>query len=187
MMIRYKDDPTAAGLAFTGLVLLLGALLFMTLYPKPSTGGLAARARNAEFKVQLDKASIQQRLDASLDYTRKMAWNTEAQRVTPATVQVVTSLAKKNGLQLVGVRPQKVDDAGKPNRLPFLITVAGPYPAVMAFADALRDPINKLTISSLQLTASDANTNAVTGTIGTVAYVMPPPPPVKPKESAPRA
>lgn len=185
-MLRYKDDPTSASIAYVGIALFIGALLFTTVGPKPTTLGLALKNSREQIKVQNQMEDMKKSLDKATAYTQQFAWSQDSQRVAPLTVTTVTALAKSNGLQLVGVRPQRADESAKPNQLPFAITVSGPYPAVMAFTQQLEAPKNRLVVNIFQLTTADANSNKVTATIGAVAYLIPPPPAPEPKETTPK-
>ena len=173
-IFRYRDDPTSASIAYLGVALLVGALVFILVGPKPSTAGMAVTNRKAQAKINREIGEARQKTAESENFARRVGWNMEPQRVTPLTVQTVTSLARQNGVQLMGVRPQRVDAKALPNQLPFVITVSGGYPGVVAFTRQLEKSQNKLVITSVQITSADANTNLVTATVGALGYIIPP-------------
>ena len=86
---------------------------------------------------------------------------------------MVTSLAAKNHVQLLGFRPQKpTDEDDGFTHVPYLILLNGPFPAVQATLRDIESPTNKLAVSLVQFASSDANSDAVNATIGVVAYTL---------------
>lgn len=175
MIFNYRDDPTVAALAIAGVVLLTGGLLFMLVGPKPNTDGLAAQQRKDAFKIELATKVAEKDLNAANATIATKSFSDPAQRVVPLTVQTVTALAKKHQVELAQVRPQKLNEQGIPQQLPFLITVTGSYPAVISFGRELENPTYRLAMSSIQINSADANSDKVTGNFGVVAYLVPPP------------
>ena len=55
--------------------------------------------------------------------------------------------------------------------MPFLVTVEGPYPSVTLFCQDIDKQATKLAVNLIQIASSDAASNAVTASIGLIAYV----------------
>jgi hypothetical protein len=173
-MIRYKEDPSTTIIFIFGVLLLVGATLFMTVGPQPTTAGLAKQRKDAELKVQVEARKAQDDLAVTQVRLSAGTWAGQTQEVGPAALARVTQIANARSLKLVAFRPQRANEKTKPVQLPYLVTVEGSYPNVLEFIRSVDGAGTKLAVSLVQISSSDANSDRVTANIGIVAYLADP-------------
>ncbi len=160
-----------------GAVLLLFATAFWIMQPLPEEKKVANQRLRTERDIgkQIDAAeSNNATLQADID---PMLWDGTAEQVGPRALSTVTKLAQTRHLKIIAFRPQKPVDAEGLVQIPFSISVEGAYPDTMRLVKDLETSNSKLAVSLVQVQASDAATDHVTGTVNVVAYMKPAPAP----------
>lgn len=170
---RFRQDPLAAILGISATVMLAGTLAFMLFAPKPTTKGMAAKFDKQAFQTRLEIKTAQQHLTASKDFVARQTWTGATQDIDGVVMSQVSRLSQAKGLKLVQLRPQRPDPKATPVQLPFLVTLEGPYPAVVSFLSDLENPSTRLAINLVQISAAEASSDKVTANVGLVAYQNP--------------
>lgn len=172
--LRNRDNlgPNIAIIA--SVVVLAATLAAMLFLPKPTTQGLDSERRNREFAIKLDTQKAEKRLEEVRSAIEEKAWLVQVSEVGPTALDTVTRAAERRGLRLVAMRPQRTVQIAELTQAPFVVTVEGAFPAVMAFVRDLEAPETKMAISLIQLGAMDGVSDNVSLTLGLKAYVRPP-------------
>jgi Tfp pilus assembly protein PilO len=156
------------GLAVALLAVALAVVLFV---PRPTTNGLAGRLQRDTLRAQI---AIKDAKKSSADAearVKETTWTGDPKQIPPAALAKVSTLATQRGLKLVAFRPQRTNEAGVFRQLPFLVTVEGPYPSITKFCQDIDQPSSRLAVDLIQIASADAASNAVTASVGLVAYV----------------
>jgi len=118
------------------------------------------------------KAAEDRVMEANLQLAAQ-TWPGDAQQIAPVALAKVTQLVQARRLRLVAFRPQRTTANGDLTQLPFLVTVEGSYPGVVAFTKDLEAPSTKLAVSLVQIASADAGSDQVTASVGLVAFMPP--------------
>jgi hypothetical protein len=176
-MINFKDrqDMLPSLITVSAIVVLagtLGFILYANSHPLTSAPAVAQAKRDlrtTEAKIQEAKTTLatnQATIDAS-------SWTGAPQEIQTQILNRIGVLAAKRNVKINTVRPQRTMDVDQLSTLPYLITVEGTYPNVLAFERDVEAPTNRLAVNVIQVTATDASTDRVTASIGVVAYLNP--------------
>jgi len=177
-MINLRDPRALPSSLITigSLVALAGALAWMVFVPGPTAQDLKDLSVKHSNQLVETRATTVKAKDRTVEVKAeidRLMWTGDAQTVAPAALAKVNALVAKSGIRLVGFRPQRVSSVGELSQLPFLVTVEGTYPTILAFVKLLEQPSSKLAVSLFQLASADSESDRVTGTINIVAYVGP--------------
>lgn len=172
-LLSRRDDLAANIVIVISAIALAFLLIVLILQPMPKAEGLQSKhrrdMRTAEQATVKARDRIKE-LDASI---ATVTWTGAAQQVGPIALSKVTALAKARGVKLNQFRPQRTVTVGDLTQQPFLASVEGPYPAVIAFAKDLETRDTRLAVNLIQVSSADANTDRVLASIGVVAYLRP--------------
>ncbi|HVL39337.1 MAG TPA: GspMb/PilO family protein [Fimbriimonadaceae bacterium] len=169
MSVKLKGD-TWWDISIVGMAIAVVALLAFVLMPKEQRDPGVTRFRNEEAKLKREIDETRTNVADLAEQNRTFLWNAAAERVSATVHEQVTRSAKTGGLRLVSFRPQKVEDVGSVQAMPFLATVEGSFPAVKALEASLENSNNRLAVTSLQVTSSNNAADLVTANIGLVAF-----------------
>ncbi|MDX2065622.1 MAG: type 4a pilus biogenesis protein PilO [Fimbriimonadaceae bacterium] len=149
------------------LVALGGYLLLM---PKPSTKGLQSKHRRQEVQLLSDIDEAKSRAAAARQVIDRTVWNTPIDKISPLALANVNGYVGKHGLNLIRFQPQRNGSVAKLSQLPFVLTVDGSFPKVMALLDEFRSADRRLAVNLVQIASADQSSSKVTATIGLVAF-----------------
>ncbi|MFQ3586842.1 MAG: type 4a pilus biogenesis protein PilO [Fimbriimonadaceae bacterium] len=181
--LRNRENLGPNAVIVASILVLAATLAVMLFLPKPTTQGMDSERRNREFAIKLDTQKAEQRLEEVRAAIGERAWLVPVSEVGPTALDTVTKTAERRGLRLVAMRPQRTVQIAELAQVPFVVTVEGAFPAVMAFVRDLEAPKTKMAISLIQLGAMDGASDNVSLTLGLKAYVRPPK--AQPRPSAP--
>jgi Tfp pilus assembly protein PilO len=171
IVIRYREDPTAAIITASAIVLMVASLAFMFLVEKPTSRAATKKQDDRIFKARLERQTSEQQLALSEAYIGSHTWAGNVEDISPAALAMVTSRANARGLRLLSFRPQRTTDGADVAQLPFQATVEGTYPTVMEFIRDLETEANRLVVSSIMISSTDASSDRVTASIGLSAFI----------------
>jgi Tfp pilus assembly protein PilO len=167
---RTKSDTATSVAILVSLAILVVTGLVMLFVPKPTTDGLARGKVRSEReledrlkKLKADKVKLATQI---VTHT----WPLKMEEIGPKGLESINAFAGKHRLKLMAFRPQKPLEVNNLTQLPFLISIEGPYPAIMRFVKELENPSLKLGTNLVQISGSDPNSDLVSATIGVVAY-----------------
>lgn len=172
-MIDFKHPEMrlpSALIAFS-LLILLGTLIYMVAVPAPSATVSARGREMSRRKIQDEIETAKKRAQQLQAEARPRLWQGDSDAVAAAALDTLTNQARQRGLKLAAFRPQRPQALEGLTELPFSVQVSGPFPAVQATLSALGSQNSRLALRSVQIAASDAETGAVTATLGLSAYV----------------
>lgn len=172
--LRDKNQALPSGLLIAALLIAIGTVLYISFVPVPTPDKVAKDTKTATNK---DEATIKRQETnwrQELDTVRAYAFNGQEQDADSTILALVTNLTGKCNLKLVGFRPQKPVDAGQLTQLPYIVSVSGRFPDVVAFTYDLEAKGTKLAVNTVQMAASDTSTDVVTGNISVVGYLNQP-------------
>lgn len=167
---RTKSDAATSVAILAALTILVGTGIFMIFVPKPTTAGLAAGKSRSEKELiaRLNKIEADKKL--LVTQVTNHTWPLKTEEVGPKALESITAFAQKHRLKLMAFRPQKPAEVNNLTQLPFVISIEGPYPAIMRFTKELESPALKLGTNLVQISGTDPNSDLVSATIGVVAY-----------------
>lgn len=154
----------------------IGAAIVMVLvlvvnfaFPVPKPKG-AAEYFNKEKELSTQRLIAEKDKKDLADANGKRLWNLGAEAIGPMAMGRVSNMAKANGLNMVAFRPQRNVPAGDLVRYAYQISIEGSFGKVVEFTRKLETPETKLSVVSLQVASTDGASDAVSATIGVVAY-----------------
>jgi hypothetical protein len=136
--------------------------------PSPKLGWQEAEKRAAE--LQREEADIRERAASARAIVQPALWSGDDDAIQSEAMALCTALAKSNRVSLNAFRPQKPVEESGLSRLPFLLSIEGPYPNALTFLRSLEAPKNRLGVTLVQITSADAASDLVTVTLGVAAY-----------------
>lgn len=170
MAIGIKGEK-GLSLAIAGAIMvILGALAAIFLFPKPSAHGITAKQAMTQQQAikQADSLSRDLReVEASL---ASRTWKGGPQQVGPAALNSMSALAKSNQVKLSGFRPQRSNSVAGLELLPFAVTAEGRYLDVLRFVQAIEKSDSKVAVDRLQFASAEANSDQVTAVVGITAF-----------------
>jgi len=192
-MINFKDreDQFPALLSVASIIVAVGAgafILFTMVRPGTTIADLDKSANAQRTKIFSQKKDAQKKLSESQITIDADAWFGDPEYVITDSMKEVSAAAQSHKIKLVAFRPQNAAVADDLNTIPYLVTVEGPFAAVLDFERELDTLKSKLGVSLIQVNSADPNTDRVTANIGLVAYLKPTPPAppvIKTKSTAP--
>jgi hypothetical protein len=171
---RNKADVGPSVAIILAILVMIGTLVFVLL-PKPKV----AMTKRAIDKVALDsRLNIKKAKEAAERdeaFVAQYVWTGPASQVAPVALARATKLSADHHVKLVAFRPQRPTDADGFTQLPFQISVEGPFPAVAAMLKELETPQGQLCVNLVQVSAAEGDTDKVSATIGTIAFLKPTP------------
>lgn len=168
---RNKADVGPSVAIILAILVMIGTLVYIFL-PPPKV---------AMTKRAIDKVAIDSRLnikkakearDRDRAFVAQYVWTGPASQVAPAALARATKLSADHHLKLVAFRPQRTTEADGFTQLPFQISVEGPFPAVAAMLKELETPQGQLCVNLVQVSATEGDTDKVSATIGTIAFLQ---------------
>ncbi len=148
------------------------ALSFISQFalPAPKPDVAAAKRIAQEQQARKDIAEMQAKLAGTRTSLETLAWKTNADRIESESMSRVSGIARASKVKMNAFRPQKSAEQAGMERIPFIISLEGPYPNVLEFVRRLETSDNKLAVNLLQLTSAEADSDAVSATIGVFAF-----------------
>jgi len=174
---RDRENLPANIVSILAIVAMVGMLIFYLVVPLPSTKGMAAKQRRKEIEVLDQTKAADDRIAAAEALEQRLTWTGGQEEIAPSALANINGLVAKHKLRLVAFRPQRTDGKGAMVQIPFLLTVEGSYPQVVALVEDLYRPTSKMAVNLAQISNADAGTDKVTGNIGLVAFAKPTPAP----------
>ena len=175
-MMNFRDKNQALPTTLLGLALVIatGAVLYMALVPVPTTQSVKSDEQKHSNDDRRNTGKAQRDLHDELTVISDNAFNGQEQDADSAILDLVTKLTAKRNVKLVGFRPQRTVDAGQLTQLPYIVSVSGSFPNIIAFTGDLEAKGTKLAVNTVQMAASDTSTDNVTGNISVVGYLNTP-------------
>ena len=164
-----EAGPSAVLLA--ALLILAGSLAVVLLVPTPTVVGKEKDKAATRKQIQDQIEATQMKGQQARAQAANRLWQGDPDTITAAVLARLTQEANGRKLKLSAFRPQRIQNLPELSELPFSVQVSGAYPSVHAFAATLDALGSKLALRSLQLASSDANSNAVTATLGISAFI----------------
>lgn len=171
---KNKDElPTSVVIcgSLAAIVIAAGWILFV---PKPKAPSAIqniqekAKITATDKLVESEMVSVKQRL---ANYT----WSGTPEDIGPVALRQVNSMLQARHLKLVGFHAEKILEEPNITLVPFLVSVDGGFPNVMAFTRDLEQPGTKLVVNEFQVSNADQSSDKVTASIGITAYQLPQP------------
>lgn len=139
------------------------------LVPKPSSAVKRASRHKMEIEVMQETGKLKTREAESVAIIEQNTWVEEANLIGPQVLDQVASTAKAQDVQMSAFRPQRSSTDGKVERIPFLITLQGSFPKIVAFVRNIEAAGNRIGVTTVQCASADGKSDAVTATVGLIA------------------
>jgi hypothetical protein len=174
-MINFRDpdDLLPSVISVSSLIVIAGALCFMLFVHPPTKASLDAAATKQQLSLKMKAKMSANDLVTRQELVDKQTWTGDGEAIFSTALDKVTQFAHQRGIKLMVFRPQRASIVDNLVTLPYLVTVEGSFPGVLAFSRDIDDPKTKLALTQIQLSSSDPNTDKVTGIIGISAYINP--------------
>jgi hypothetical protein len=168
---KTKEDLLPSVLIILSSVAIIGILVFSLLFPVHSPAAIRQQATTDQNQI-IDKIEHDKKdADSARAAIGPRLWKGDENHVGASVLALVTSFTAKNGVKLTAFRPQRTANLGGVLELPYTLQLAGPYPGIRAVMQSLDRTDNKVVLRSVQLSASEEVTGAVTSTLGISAYI----------------
>lgn len=171
-MSRPKDsrDITVTAIFALAILVMIGTGVFMLAVRPPSltTAQRLHDENRDKTESQAFAAAKNAKEQAAAIVPR--VWALPQDQIGPAALAKVTTFAKAHQVKLTSFRPQRVADADGLTQIPFMMTLDGAYPNVVAFVKDIEASDSRLAVNQVQLSSSDGATDKVSASIGLVAY-----------------
>jgi len=179
MMLNFRDkDTRTANVVSLVAILLLVLMLLYAFVPKPKPGTSLGRLNQSVRDTNNSTQEAKARSDEAKATIEKRSWSEGPEKVAPLALTKVNQYVSETGVRLLAFRPQR-SLAGKDLQpVPFLVSVEGTYPKIMAFCQKLDFQEPKLAVNLVQVASADSASDKVTASIGLTAYAKVPDPPV---------
>jgi hypothetical protein len=180
-MIDFKNkDELPTNVVICGsIAVLVIAGAFMKLMPAPQAP-TARQNSDARKKIMNSTKAIKDKIDKERASLAVNTWPGKPEDVGPIALKQINALLQNRHLKLVGFHAQKAIEQPNITLIPFVVSVDGGFPNVMAFTRDLEQSGTKLVVNLFQLSNADQSTDKVTASIGITAYQLPPAPAVSP-------
>lgn len=151
------------------IVVIVAMLVFQVVVPMPAFASQQQRIKSERDMEETSDAYLRKSKELQKANAARL-WDLGPESLGPTAMGKVSNLSKSFGLNMVAFRPQKQVDSGDLVRYGFLVSVEGAFPKVIEFVRKLETPETKLAVFSLQVTSTDGASDAVSATVGVVAY-----------------
>lgn len=145
---------------------MLGIWIFDMAAPRPGflLSGEAQASRENQIRQQAHQLETEAIRAEAMVANR--LWAGDAEQIGPQSLAIATRAAQQSGLKLSAFRPQKPLTEGPLQRFPYLVSLEGTYPRVLAFVRYLETNERRLAVNVVQIASSDGASSAVTATVG---------------------
>ena len=165
-MIDFKNkDELPTNVVICGslaVMVIAGACLKLLPPPQAPSSKQDAAARN---KIIKSTKAIMDATTAERQSLTGSTWPGRPEDVGPITLKQVNSLLQSRHLKLVGFHAQKAIEQPNITLIPFVVSVDGGFPNVMAFTRDLEQSGTKLVVNLFQISNADQSTDTVTASI----------------------
>lgn len=167
---RTREDATATTISVLAIIILAASLVLM-LTPVPTREQMNAGKTKSALTIQQAIETGDKSVAASEAAISPLIWSESSEEIGPRAMAAITRLAQTRKLRILAFRPQKPIEMEGLTQIPFSLSVDGSYPNTMQFVKDLETSKTKLAVSLVQIAASDAASDQVTGTINVIAYL----------------
>ncbi|AIE85988.1 hypothetical protein [Fimbriimonas ginsengisoli] len=154
-----------------GVSLLAIALSIWFGYMRPPEPGAELAWKRSLTKMTLASRKANDEADANFAPVKEKMWSQTIDTLGSTVLDQLTRMSEEEKLQLSGFHTEKAIDVAGLKEAPFVLTVEGTFPQVIAFMKKLEGPQSKLAVNLLQISASDTAPGNVTATLGLVGFV----------------
>lgn len=163
-------DRAWNGVGIAAVVVAGLMLVYYLLTPVQAKGKAVQTKANEERKLTSDINRIRDDITRLRTENEARLWTQAPDQVAASAMARVTTLAASKGLKVIAFRPQRAVEDGSVTRYPYLVSLEGAYPNVVAFVNLMETPSGKLCVNQVQIAASDGASDKVSASVGLVAY-----------------
>jgi hypothetical protein len=168
-----QGDTYSAGAVIASAVIMAGVLGYILVVPRPTVGNALIGQQPKKRKIILDISSTHKQYADLKAAPLKHVYTTSTEEAAPDALQRLNALGKAAHVTVNGFRPQKEQDAGAVQILPYFLTVQGSFDGIAKFLESLSNNEPKLAISLIQIAAPETGNSQVTASINVVGYLQP--------------
>ena len=183
-MLNFRDkDSRTANIVSLVAILLLVLMLVYAFVPKPKPGTSLSRLNQTVRDTNNSTQEAKVRSDEAKATIEKRSWSEGPEKVAPLALTKVNQYVGETGVRLLAFRPQRSLPGKDLQPVPFLVSVEGTYPKIMAFCQKLDFQEPRLAVNLIQVASADSSSDKVSASIGLTAYAKVPDPPATPSPS----
>jgi Pilus assembly protein, PilO len=173
-MLNFKDKEESgpAGLMLLAILILFGSLLYMLIVPKPTVAGMTKGKERSRQQILVETEKIRARGKEAAQANLPRLWEGDPDRIAALVLATLTQSAAQHQIKINAFRPQRVQQQGEMNALPFTLQAIGTAKNVRDFVATLDGPSSKLALQNLQLASTDASSSTVNASLSFTAYAM---------------
>lgn len=169
---KNKDELPTNVVILGSLAVLVISGACLKLLPPPQVPSARAE-ESARNKILHVTSAIKSDINNERRSMASSTWPGHPEDIGPIALKQVNALLQNRHLKLVGFHAQKVIEQPNITLIPFVVSVDGGFPNVMAFTRDLEKSGTKLVVNLFQLSNADQSTDKVTASIGITAYQLP--------------
>lgn len=147
------------------------ALVVDAIVPKPNAATARIQIGRQERKKLNELETKSDELRKTQALVTRLTWPGPLDTIHPRALANVTQATKRHQLRLITFRPQRTITESEYTRVPYLVTLEGSFPALVAFLRSYQGGSGKLAVTSVQVTSSDQATDRVAATVGFVGLM----------------
>lgn len=172
-MINFSErtERLPSGIILASLIVIVLAVAFDLLVPQPSAAILNTSRNNQLKQVRHEIATAKTQSELIREQILPRVWSEGADTVSATVLSQLTTTALNDEVAISAFRPQRTTVLDGITELPFTVQVTGAYPGIHSLMKSLDTPETKVVLRSVQLSASQANSNGVNATIGLTAFL----------------
>lgn len=173
MKARISREPISAGLWIAAIVIFIVAIGAYLFVQTPSLASAEAAAKNNKAQIQQSAEEANKQISLMQASIQKRDWGIDPAKVIPQAMAQVSKAAGANGVGLASFRPGRNQDLSYITIIPITITATGGYPQLVKFIKDVEE-LQKVNISSVQISESGQSQDQVMATITAVVYTTNP-------------
>lgn len=150
------------------MVAVIGAELIV---PKPSLNKISQDNIKKQRDLRFSNNETEMKINSINADINKLVYQGNVETVTPKILAQVNQIASANKVDVKSFRPQKPLEFESLQRLPFTVLTSGKFSQVVSFVRQIDEQSTLFSVTLLQVSASDGETDNVTATIGMSAFI----------------
>lgn len=172
-MLDFKDQklmPLSVA-AVIGFIIMIANLGFIWTIKKPAKA-TKVNPRISQLKQANDAIVLAGRSKKEAEKeVNGMVWTISVEELGPTALGAVNKMIDPKKLKVTSFRPQRALPVKGLTMVPYTLSVEGSFLDVVSLARNIDKDPNKMSVTMLQISSADANTDKVAATINLTAFV----------------
>jgi len=169
---KQRDEVLPSAIVLASIIIMTGTLLFQLLAPKPSSDLINRGHPSIRRHTIGDIAAAKARAAQTTAAIMPRLWQGDPDSVSAAVLAQLTAQTTQRSLKLGAFRPQRSVVLSGITELPYSVQITGPYAGIHGVLESIDGTGSKIVLHSVQIAASEEQSNEVSATLGLSAYIV---------------